>query len=174
MLESIFGFFAVGMIGFWLLVLIASIIFITGAESDNYVLSAIVTILLGIAYWKPLMAVGLSWQVIAVCVSAYVIFGIGWSAWRWWKYVHQTVERVKKSGRSYMERDGVLTDEDKERIKLAVNVSDNKGRIIGWMAYWPWSAFWNVTGDFFTMVYDSMKSAYQRIADKALEKLGIS
>ena len=55
-------------------------------------------------------------------------------------------------------------------LEQSLEISGNKSRIIAWMVYWPWSLIWNVTGDFFTMIYETMMGVYQRIADKAVGK----
>lgn len=168
MFEAIFGFFALWSIGFWSLVAVASIIFIVGAESDKYTFSGIVTAVLALLYWRPLMAVGLSWQIIVGIVVGYCLAGVAWSVFRWWKYVEAVVIQFKK------ESGGQLSDTEKSSVKYQVSVNRNKRRILGWIAYWPWSVIWNITGDVFTMLYNHMKAAYQRIADAALAKLGVS
>jgi hypothetical protein len=46
---------------------------------------------------------------------------------------------------------------------------------MGWIAWWPWSLFWNLTQDFFTTIYDAMTGIYEKIAmavvAKAMAKL---
>ena len=167
MFETLLGFFAFGAIGFWLLLLVASIIFIASVECDTYSPAVIATIILAVIYWKPLIGLGLTWQSLLIGTAVYVGAGIAWSVWRWIKYVKETVE-------SYNEKKGgKLDDYTKSSIKDAVSVSRNKSKITAWIAYWPWSAFWNITGDFFKMIYENMKAVYQKIANKELEKLGI-
>lgn len=48
--------------------------------------------------------------------------------------------------------------------------SENKSRIMGWIAYWPWSGLWTLINDPFrkicTFLYQRIKGFLQDIADK--------
>jgi hypothetical protein len=50
--------------------------------------------------------------------------------------------------------------------------SDNKSRIIGWMAFWPFSMVGTLLNDpirkLFTWLFNQLKGLYQRMADKIL------
>jgi len=167
MFESVLSFFAFGAIGFWLLLFVASIIFIACVEAETYPAAVVATAILALIYWKPIIGLGLTWQSFSIGVAVYVALGIVWSVWRWIKYVKATVELYNER------KGGKLDDFAKSSIKSAVSASNNKSKITAWIAYWPWSAFWNITGDFFKFIYDNMKAVYQKIANRELEKLGI-
>lgn len=165
MIETLLTFFGVGALGFWLLLCLASTIFIAGVESDRYALSVIATIALGAIYWKPLLALGSNWKLILIFAVLYVIIGTAWSIWRWSKFVQKTVDDYKSK------HPQKLSEIDESVISSRIDVTYHKTKITGWIAYWPWSAFWNLTEDFFTMIYDNIKAIYQKISDKAMEKL---
>lgn len=164
MIETLFAAFAVGTIGFWALMIVTSILFIALIENEHYALEAVILTLLAIAYWKPLTT--LDWQMVAVGIAIYMVVGAPWSAWRWKKY-------VKAKIKEYTLSDGTVQESNMCYIKLHTKVYSNKSRIIAWMVYWPWSMFWNILGDFFTMVYDSMAGIYQKITDNALGNIKI-
>jgi hypothetical protein len=63
----------------------------------------------------------------------------------------------------------VLTWKEKgaEKGSLKVSVSNNKGRIIAWTTYWPFSAFWTILDQpvkrFFNMVFKKFENTYNSI-----------
>ena len=182
MIETLLAFFAVGAIGFWLLLFIASIIFIAAVENDEYAFSIVATIILLAIYWKPLLALGAHWNLIAIFGGLYVVAGIAWSIWRWTRYVQKAAEnyqeiaeQLKSKFKDKNTSENVREMEyEKTKFKDKIDVKDNKSRIVGWIVYWPWSAFWNITGDFFNAIYDHLKAVYQKIANKALAKYNIT
>jgi len=160
MIETLFTFFAFGTIWFWLLAFIVSIIFIASIENDHYTLPTIIAIILGILFWKPIMA--FSWQTLSIVVAGYALAGVIWSVFKWYRHVHKKVA-------SYCEKYGdTLTGMQKVNLELELSVSANKARLTGWISWWPWNLTWSLTGDFFNMLYDTMTTAYQRIADRAI------
>ena len=165
MIESILALFAVGTIGFWLLVTLASIVFIVTVENDHYVIPSLVGAGLIAVYWKSLMLV-FNWKLFLVGLVIYALIGMGWSAFRWFKFVKNQVD-------DYVEGHKNATKEDVAeafRGSYKLSSSYNKARIMGWITWWPWSMFWNLTQDFFTTIYDAMKGIYEKIARSVLEK----
>ena len=169
MIESIVAFFAFGTLGFWLLLTFASIVFISCIENDTYVFPNIVLVILGITYWKPLWLLG--WKPIIIGILCYTIVGVIWSVYRWYKYVKYLVKEYKD--KFVTGGDTMISDIAFSSLERDVDIAQNKSRIITWIIYWPWSFIWNVTGDFFTFIYDSMKGIYQKISNKALSEFKI-
>lgn len=62
---------------------------------------------------------------------------------------------------------------DKATDKATVKVSRYKGRIVAWMAYWPFSMIGWVLGDLlsdlFEVIYRAVSNAYQRLADHIMK-----
>lgn len=173
MIESIVTLFAVGTIGFWALVFIASIVFIVSVENDHYWFPSILTLGLVGIYWKPLVD-AFDWRAFLIGLGIYAIAGMAWSAWRWFKHIKTKIEE-------YTELRDNLTQKDLEQWigqSYSLTLSHNKSRIMGWIAWWPWSLFWNLTQDFFTTIYDAMKGIYEKIAAaviaKAMAKLPVA
>jgi len=165
MIETILATFAFGTFWFWALTLIASVIFIASIENDHYATPSITAIVLGIVFWKPLIAVG--WQTLALIVGGYALVGVVWSVFKWYRL-------VQKSAARYAEKYGnTLTPSQRSELKSEISVSGHKARLTGWIAWWPWSLAWGLTGDFFNFLYDTMVNAYQKIADRALGKFSV-
>lgn len=160
MIETILAALAVGTVWFYIILAIASIIFIACIENEHYETPAVVSVILAILYWKAFTAFSLA--SIALVVGGYAVAGVLWSVYRWYRFVQKTAFEFRE------EHGNVLDNEDKESLKYRLKVSNHKSNIIGWIAYWPWSLLWNITGDFFNMLYDAMVNAYQHIADRAL------
>lgn len=157
-MTAILEFFALGTLGFWLLLTVVSIAFIACVENDHYTFPTIVALILAIVYWKPISNFSISWKAFAIALVAYVVIGVVWSIFRWVRYVKEETDEYKKDPTEY-----TLSS-----LKNNLKVTNNKSRITGWIAYWPWSLLWNITGDFFKMLSENLQGVYQKIADRAL------
>ena len=102
------------------------------------------------------------WQTIALVLASYAVIGVIWSTYKWYRYVN------KKAALYHENYGNVLSRHETDLLKSEIKVSYHKSRLIGWIAFWPWSLSWALTGDFFNMLYDSMVHVYQGIADRAL------
>lgn len=165
MIESLLAALAVGTIWFWLIVVVASIIIIACVEHEHYPTPSIVAIILGVIYWKAIVA--LPWAVIGIAVGVFAIAGAIWSTFQWFR-------RVQKKAAHYRERFGdSLTSEQLSDLKREVSASEHKALITGWIAFWPWDMFWTLTGDFFNMIYDALSGIFQNISNRALSKFTV-
>lgn len=165
MIETILAFFALGTFGFWALALVASIIFTIAVENEHFKFSTFLTVLLTVFYGKAVLAV-VNWKFLALGLIVYALIGVGWSVHRWFRRVQQTANRYRED---YGQN---LTASQRDALKQELKVSKHKARIVGWIAYWPWSLLWNVVGDFFNTLYETMQATYQKITDRALNKFG--
>lgn len=165
MIESLLAALAVGTIWFWIICVISSIIFIACIEHDHYSTPTVLAIILGIIYWKAIAAFGL--PAIALTIAIYAVVGMLWFLFRWFRHVNKEVVKYhEKYGKE-------LTQSQTSDLKNDVSVSQNKSRIMGWIAYWPWSLTWSLTGDFFNMCYDAMSGWYQKIAEHGMSKFSV-
>lgn len=166
MIESILAVFAFGTFWFWVLALIASVIIIACVENEHYPTPSILAILLGIIYWKNIVAA--PWQFIALVVGAYAVAGAGWSTFQWFR-------RVQKQATKYHDKYGeTLTESQLRDLKEEVSASGHKALITGWIAFWPWDMFWTLTGDFFNMIYDALAGVYQHISNRAVGRFTVA
>lgn len=170
MIQSILALFALGTLWFWVLLAVLSIIFIASIENEKYAVPTLITLVFTAVYWKAFSALSLDWRAVAIGVGVYAFVGILWSIFRWFKFVKSAANeyRSKKAGSENSLTEGQLAD-----LRREISVSNNKSRITAWIAYWPWSLVWNITGDFFTMIYENLEGLYQKIADRAVGKFEI-
>ncbi len=166
MIESLLAALALGTIWFWIVLVIASVIIIACVENEHYPTPSVIAILLGIIYWKAIVAA--PWQAIALVVGAFALIGAGWSTFQWFR-------RVQKKATKYRDDYGeTLTEAQLKDLKEEVSASRHKALITGWIAFWPWDMFWTLTGDFFNMIYDALASVYQNISNRAVGKFTVA
>lgn len=159
MIEAFLTAIAFGTFWFWLIAAIASVIIIACVENEHYPTPSVVAIILGAIYWKQIAA--LPWSIIGIAIGVFAIAGAVWSIFQWFR-------RVQKVSARYHEKYGdTLTKEQMSDFKRETSASENKALITGWIAFWPWSVFWTITGDFFNMIYDALAGIYQNISNRA-------
>ena len=165
MIEALITALAFGTVWFWIVALVASIIIIACVENMHYPTPSIVAILLGAIYWKSIVA--LPWHTLLIAVLAYVLAGIAWSTFNWYRFCSKKVLYYReKCG------DGLTASQMKD-LKDDLLVSQHKAMLTGWIAFWPWSLVWSFTGDFFVMIYEAMTNVYQNIANRAIGKFSV-
>lgn len=165
MIETLLTALAFGTVWFWIIAVIASIIIIACVENEHYPTPSIIAILLGVVYWKSIVAA--PWQAIAIVVGSYAIAGALWSTFQWFR-------RVQKKAAFYRGKYGdTLTESQLRELMDEVSASRHKALITGWIAFWPWDMFWTLTGDFFNMIYEAMANIYQKISDRAVGKFTV-
>lgn len=172
MITGFLSLFELWTIGFWILMAVCSIIFIAAIENDKYFVPAVVTGLLGLCYWKSLASLQLDWRTIGLGALIYIVAGIIWSVYRWYRYVHDYVDNYKEKNPTF-KKHGKLSESDLEYLKSRIDVTDNKSRICTWIGYWPWSLVWHITGDLFNSIYKNMKKVYQKIVNHALSNISV-
>ena len=166
MITSILEFFALGTFGFWILCTLASVVFVACLENDNRWFPTVLTVALVGLYWKSLVLLAIGWKAIALGALVYVLAGVVWSLFRWFRYVKSTADEYRATNGSN------LKDYQLRELKGSLSATRNKGRITGWIAYWPWSLVWNITGDTFKMIYENLQGVYQKISDRAIGSFG--
>lgn len=126
MIEAITAFFAFGALGFWVLAIVASIVFIACIENDRIVVPTLLTIGLIAVYFKSLTGITevITWRFLVGGIIAYVLSGSVWSFIKWGSYTRIAVKDFKRKNISESE------------LKRRVDVSYNKARITGWLVWW--------------------------------------
>lgn len=151
MFEYIHSFFMIPII-FWLYILLLNVIYCIVTEIDDFYGIAFVTTVLGFVMYKNMFySILLNWQLLVICCILYLIIGIIWSFWRWYKYCKNYLNTIKYE--NYIDR---------------LNVSNNRSRIIGWVIFWPWSFIWNIIGDIFNWIFKYFRSIYTNISNKLI------
>ena len=154
-------FFAIGTLGFWGLITLISIVFIACIENDKYTFPTILFLVFGLIYWKPVSSFHMDWRAISLGVLIYLVAGVAWSIFRWFRYVKTNVAEYNESPSESHYAD----------LKWKIDAHHNKSRITAWIAYWPWSLVWNIIGDVCVTIYEHLQGVYQNISHKALKNI---
>ena len=169
MFATLAALFAVGAVGFYLYLLLLSVVFTISVENDNglaYFWSGIVAVI-GIAlYHAQLLALLTNWHLVALCFIAYGIAGGGNSVLRWFKYCRTYVETHPYHMRSKMYHEAT----PEEFYADSLSPRNHKSQLIAWIIFWPWSLVWNFIGDFCTAIYDSLSGIYTKISKAAIRR----
>ena len=169
-LTAILAFFAFGELGFWLGLLALSAVYTVATERDIHGFAIFATIL-GVALWWPyVVAAFAAWQLLLIGIGVYALAGGAWSVFRWFKYCRDFVTKNPYQGvTDYSEGSGRKLSAQ-EYFSKKLKPSEHKSRLIGWIAYWPWSLIWNIVGDTLTAIYDALANIYQKTADAVIKK----
>ena len=94
-------------------------------------------------------------------IVAYMFIGIIWSIFKWYFFLQNKKESLMK--RIETEGNGIR-DYDIPKARR------NKSRIISWMSYWPFSAFWTLINEpvkkMFKQIYSKIEKIYEKMSDK--------
>ena len=180
-----FDLFLIGSLSFWILILIEFILLLALVEYERPGLGFLSLLGVGILL-KVFADVNLLEYVIqfpwhtALGALGYFTIGTVWSIFKWYFFVREKREKYlaakeeyeKSPERSFQRERGAVaevtdfpTPWEKSMVRSMLLNSkhgiiplpgDNKSRILMWMAYWPWSAFW-------TLINDSVKKVYKFI-----------
>ncbi len=183
-------FLALGTLGFWIFAGIVFLLLIAAVEYEKPGLATLSLIVTGFALWlfgnvnvfalaaeNPLLALGLG--------AGYFAVGALWSLAKWWFYVRRQLRKYNEVKAEFLKNNG---ESEKgpvpDRLKADWNarrpsyaryakpqVRENKGRILTWMIYWPWSLVWTILNDpvkrLFKNIFNAMKALFQKVADSA-------
>jgi hypothetical protein len=195
-MEVFLGLFALYSIFWWIVTAVAVYWLFWGIEHDGFLVVSSCVILyilflnfmsqlnflsLGTLRWiqeNPLLSIGI--------VVLYFVVGVVWSFVKWWLYIKEFVERiidVDKLKETVKDKKKELVDSkdyDKEKVRGLINkkkphVKDYKGRIAGWISYWPISFIWSILNDFIKrmvrQLVDYLGDYYQGITNRIFNKL---
>jgi hypothetical protein len=185
--------FAVGSIGFWLLLLVETVLLVALIERNKgafATLSLAATLLL-LHFLGDLNVYGFVVQhplTLLAGVAGYFAAGTCWSVAKWWLYVRDQRSRYDELRYDFCQEhrlDGTIPEELQPRwleVLAAANANGrkvevrpqarrHKGQVLTWMTYWPWSLVWTVINDpvrkAFLEIYRHMHDHLQAISDRA-------
>lgn len=170
MITSLLELFALGTVGFWALCVLISILFIATVENEKYWFPSLLGMSFIALYWKPLFNLVPNWHAIGIGALVYVLVGTVWSIFRWFRFVKGVADTYRENYADTV--DGTINHLSPGKLadlKREIDVANNKSRITAWISFWPWSLVWNITGDFFKMVYEALSGVYENITKKALD-----
>jgi hypothetical protein len=166
------GFFA---LPFWW-ILVAFVTFIVGViccEHDEFAWSTLTTVVgAGLVTWlgadvNPFVWLWQNLADVARFLLFYFAIGGLWSIVKWYLYLlkvrdkaREDFERFKAAGRE--------KDSHPKRPSTSY-ARENKARLVGWIAHWPFSMVGSVFGDFLTRIvksiYNVLSDLYDRMAN---------
>jgi hypothetical protein len=147
---------------FWVALFIVSC-FIWYAESEDsrgwaVTLTLALFIIFGYTSLPELKQVSLT--TIGMYVGGYLLVGATWSIFKWWLRCRKVADKL---------RDKSITIQSCEfrNARSAVSVSENKGRLTFWIAYWPWSMLASLLKDTVEAVFNFLRRIFTSIANPA-------
>lgn len=168
LLAGIAGFFAYPVV-VGIVILILSIAYTVATEADTHGFAIFLTIVAALIYAKFLIGLFVFWPYILAAVALYALIGGAYSAFRWFRYCKDYIAfHPYKNADEWETNHGKLKPEDYYASKL--RPGEHKSKLIGWIAYWPWSFLWNVAGDTLTAIFEALVNVYQNIANAVIRK----
>lgn len=163
--------FLFGTLWFWLLSVIAVILIVatTEVEDSNSWGYVILIGTLCLMYFfgnkqsfnETFSYIAQNPGVIILTTLAYLALGVVWSLVKWYAWLKARVAKAKANNSMY--------------YASQYQVSENKERIVNWMMYWPFSAFWTLIDEpvkkTFKALFSALEKTYQRMADRATKEL---
>lgn len=161
---------------FWMivagLVVLDIVLLSAGAdENENVGIAVFVTVaglLLSVLFTDAFIGVQLGY--VAAGLAAYVVVGVIWSFKKWYTFVVDELASRREEYKSYVNKKapGNETFESYAKDKQPKAV-ENKQRIVGWMALWPFSLSWWVLTwprHAFVWAYNRLSTVFDRISAK--------
>lgn len=107
---------------------------------------------------------------IAEFLLAYFLVGAFWSIAKWYLYLLKVKEKVEAGTWAYGYRERPDASKDAKIRPRETFARNNKARIMGWIAHWPFSAIGALFGDLLnrivTHIYRVLSGLYDRIANR--------
>jgi hypothetical protein len=123
----------------------------------------------------------------AIAAASYFALGALWSVGKWWFFVRDKRDTYNDRKRDFIAdkklqitvKDAIPTDLRKEFKSYMTRYGNggvampearkHKGRIMTWMAYWPWSMVWTLIDDpikkMFRYIYNRLQRLYEKISE---------
>jgi hypothetical protein len=192
--TALLGLFVIGSWLFWLaaLVLTALMFFCIEDERNVGALLMFVVTLFFLNHMARLQVFGLIAKHPFMYVGGYILCGILYGFIRWGWHVFSFKQRYNEAKRDFAARYDLANDFDAKfpndrlkseqwesfrydrRVQYLPTASQERGRIVSWMMYWPWNLVWTLLRDFvlelWERVYEFLSSSFQRWADSILGK----
>lgn len=189
-----YPFFIIGGFWFWALLVLSFIVLVLCVEFEApfkalgtiVVVTACLTLF---GNFEPFEWIATHPLHVAGSIVGYFVLGAGWSLVKWWLFVGKRKEVYDDLKFNWLKSQGIkatlvpeeLRKDWVKRVRDEFGWGSNKnyqipqarefkGRIMTWMAYWPWSVFWSIFDDIirkiFSAIYAELASTFQRISSR--------
>lgn len=99
-------------------------------------------------------------------IIVYTAIGVVWSFAKWFFFLMNERDKSREWLNNHLKRTDLSYNKPKINIPQA---SDNKGRIVAWVSYWPFSLIGTILNDpfrkLFNFIFNQFKGLYQRMAN---------
>jgi hypothetical protein len=106
---------------------------------------------------------------LVVMALGYVVVGMVYSVGRWKLFLVDILGKAR-DGETWKQGSTIYVKYHGDNIPIPPSVRSSKGRIIGWMAYWPWSGIWFLIHDpitrLYRVIYENLSAFLQGMSDR--------
>lgn len=182
----------------WALLGLGSILLLWTIDRDQWIwagidIAAILLMLQFFSNIQPLTWIGSHPFETAVLAVSYLAFGVAWSFGKWWFFVSAAArwakEALDQKRANERERRGVSATNQPQLHSYTLkdlpyndyyrsfppNAGEHKGRIIGWIVYWPASALWTLINDpvrrFLEWLFRNLRETFQNMSNSAFRNV---
>jgi hypothetical protein len=183
---------AFGSLSFWIILAVIAVVIMVLVENEQGTASflALLTLILGITAFSNFNLfdyVNNHYESLLYYLGIYLVGGCVWPVVKWYFYALKKLDVYKERKADWMASQGIdgnVVPEDKKadfsralkQYSKPPKVSENKGRILMWMSYWPLSLIYTVINDpfrrLFLMIYNRLGSLLQRISNSVFKSAG--
>jgi hypothetical protein len=151
----------------------ASILIVLHIETEKeirafFMLVATVGLILYLTKQHPVSWIETHYVLCATLFVTYFAIGTLWAIWKWYLYAWEIRTQVIKAGSIKAWQTSMS-----RYIKIPLQVSEHKSRVLGWMAYWPWSAMWWVLHSpvrrIWNGIYNGTAAVFQRVSNRVFK-----
>lgn len=103
---------------------------------------------------------------IAWYIGTYVVIGVGWSVWRYMRYVKNYIAEEIQTKSAHTSVEAI-----KERVMCRCSVSNMAGRVVSWIIIWPFSMIENLTKDIYDTLIAVVKNVLRKVYDTILTNM---
>lgn len=192
-----FGLIAVGSLLFWTALLIPFAILIALVENEESgwaAITTIATVAAGFMFLDRATVQAVLHNIIPFA-AVYLAAGVVWGFVKWFFFILKIRDVYEKIRAEFLVRTNATVIDETNRDKFWSEIttrssyllpsryhfnsfppkaSENKGRIVFWMAYWPASALWTILNDpltrFYKMVFNRLLTIFEGISNKMFGK----
>jgi hypothetical protein len=188
--------FLVGTVWFWLLLAVFFIFEFLCVELWESAVAATVALLVFLGlhwFWgEPSVWTWLADNPdkVVMGVAGYFVAGCLWGFVKWFLFLKEKARDYQTARLGFLRSHDVPNSDLSTRVpenlrekwqeKLRYNseikrrplASENKSRIITWMAYWPWSALWTLIPDPFLYMYNFCAERLEKMSAKVYANVG--
>lgn len=153
-------------IGIAVFILLVSVPLRAGSQTGAMVL-AVILLAGALAFTDFASRVSLFWLV--VLAPVYVAAGIGYAIYRWRAFI---LDRKATARAAYLKAPATDITFDTWAPKNGYArplAADNKERLTGWLALWPWSLAWELLSlprRLFAALYERLTTVFERMSQK--------